>query len=387
MAHFNKSFLTTKNIVDYTLPCLHKGKQWYVDFYAYDPSTDSMRRKKYMLDRYKKVSDRNKYATILINNLFEKLKAGWNPWTDATKTRHFTEFGVVLERYRAYIDHAAQKGALKEKTHIDYLSRLRQLEAYLEESNVNMRYAYQFNKMFAVDFLDYLILDKDNSARTRNNYRAWLSAFASWMKERQYIEENPVEEIHMLREEEKMRDALPADALVRLKDYLGKYNPPFYLACLMVYYCFIRPGELRHIKVGDISIEKQTVYVRPDVAKNRKGQYVALNDKVLKMMIEQKVFEHPSQEYLFGRKLIPGEEQVYINQFRHEWRKVRKALHFPDSYQFYSLKDSGIRDLANAEGIVVARDQARHTDISVTNKYLKNANLAHEEAKRFKGEL
>lgn len=184
-----------------------------------------------------------------------------------------------------------------------------------------------------------------------------------------------------------MRDALPADALVRLKDYLGKYNPPFYLACLMVYYCFIRPGELRHIKVGDISIEKQTVYVRPDVAKNRKGQYVALNDKVLKMMIEQKVFEHPSQEYLFGRKLVPGEEQVYINQFRNEWRKVRKALHFPDSYQFYSLKDSGIRDLANAEGIVVARDQARHTDISVTNKYLKNANLAHEEAKRFKGEL
>ena len=387
MSVLEKSFLSAKCLVDYTLPRLHKGKQWYVDFYAYDPAVGDLRRKKYMLDSYKKVNERENYAAILIHNIFERLKHGWNPWTDATKTRHFTEFSVVLDRYRTYINHAAQKGTLKEKTHIDYISRLRQLEAYLEETNVNMRYAYQFNKMFVVDFLDYLILDKDNSARTRNNYRAWLSAFASWMKERQYIEENPVEEIHMLREEEKMRDALPADALVRLKDYLGKYNPPFYLACLMVYYCFIRPGELRHIKVGDISIEKQTVYVRPDVAKNRKGQYVALNDQVLKMMIEQKVFEHPSQEYLFGRKLVPGDEHVYINQFRNEWRKVRKALHFPDSYQFYSLKDSGIRDLANAEGIVVARDQARHTDISVTNKYLKNANLAHEEAKRFKGEL
>ena len=107
MAILNKSFLTTKNIVDYTLPCLHKGKQWYVDFYAYDPSADSMRRKKYMLDRYKKVSDRNKYAAILIHNLFERLKHGWNPWTDATKTRHFTEFSVVLDRYRTYINHAA----------------------------------------------------------------------------------------------------------------------------------------------------------------------------------------------------------------------------------------------------------------------------------------
>ena len=66
---------------------------------------------------------------------------------------------------------------------------------------------------------------------------------------------------------------------------------------------------------------------------------------------------------------------------------MRKALGFPAAYQFYSLKDSGIRDLANAEGIVVARDQARHSDISVTNKYLKRPKVAHEETKHFVGEL
>ena len=51
------------------------------------------------------------------------------------------------------------------------------------------------------------------------------------------------------------------------------------------------------------------------------------------------------------------------------------------------MKDSGIRDLANAEGIVMARDQARHSDISVTNRYLKNSRMAHDETKHFKGEL
>ena len=114
---------------------------------------------------------------------------------------------------------------------------------------------------------------------------------------------------------------------------------------------------------------------------------VALNDKVLKIMIAQKVFDHPSNEFLFGQKLVPGPEKIYVNQFRVEWQKVRKALDFPKSYQFYSLKDSGIRDLANAEGIVVARDQARHSDVSVTNKYLKTPRCAHEETKHFKGEL
>ncbi len=104
-------------------------------------------------------------------------------------------------------------------------------------------------------------------------------------------------------------------------------------------------------------------------------------------MIEQRVFDHPSQEYLFGDELKPGEKQIYVNRFRREWAKVREALGFPKSYQFYSLKDSGIRDLANAEGIVVARDQARHSDVAVTNKYLKNSNVVHEETKHYKGGL
>lgn len=46
------------------------------------------------------------------------------------------------------------------------------------------------------------------------------------------------------------------------------------------------------------------------------------------------------------------------------------------------------RDLANAEGIVVARDQARHADISTTNKYLQGSSLTvHEETKHFIGGL
>ena len=119
MCTLKKSFLSAKCLVDYTLPRLHKGKQWYVDFYAYDPAVGDLRRKKYMLDSYKKLNEKENYAAILIHNIFERLKHGWNPWTDATRTRHFTEFAVVLDRYRAYIYHAAQKGALKEKTHID----------------------------------------------------------------------------------------------------------------------------------------------------------------------------------------------------------------------------------------------------------------------------
>ena len=387
MSHLENELISSKCIVQFTLPRLHKGKQWYVDFFAYDPARDKMRRKKYMLDHYKNEQDRENVAAILIHNIFEKLKVGWNPFVNARKTRQFTEFSTVLQRYHDYTVVAEQKGMLRAKTAVDYRSRLNQMKIYLQEVDTGIKYVYQFDRSFAIDFLDYLILDKDVSPKTRNNYRTWLSTFGTWLKDRLYIDDNPIDEIHMLKEEEKFRDPLTAADLVRLRDYTKKYNPPFYLACMMEYYCFIRPDELRYVRIGDISIKDQTVYVHPEFAKNRKGQVVALNDNLLKIMIEQKVFDHPSNEFLFGHKLVPGPEKIYVNQFRIEWAKVRNALGWPKSYQFYSLKDSGIRDLANAEGIVVARDQARHSDVSVTNKYLKNSNVAHEETKHFKGEL
>lgn len=74
--------------------------------------------------------------------------------------------------------------------------------------------------------------------------------------------------------------------------------------------------------------------------------------------------------------------------FRERWARLRKRLDLPKEYQFYSLKDSGIRDLANAEGIVIARDQARHSSVAVTNKYLQGRDRpVHKETIRFKGAL
>lgn len=369
------------------MPRLHKGKKWFVDFYAYDPTKGVLRRKKYMLDHFETVKARNEMASMLVAELFHKLRAGWNPFVKTEETRGFTDWSVVTQRYIDYVHAALAKGTIKKKTAIDYESRMRQILLYISESGVSIKFINQFDTGFCADFLDYLIYDKDVSATTRNNYRTWLSAFSTWLIERKYIQENPVASIHQMKQKEKFRDALTASALKRLRDYLKDLNPPFYLACMMEYYTFIRPDELRYIKVGDISIENQTVFVCSDVSKNRKGQTVALNDTLLKMMIKQHVFDHLSSDYLFSHDLIPGPEQIFINRFRLEWVKVRKALHFPDSYQFYSLKDSGIRDLANAEGIVFARDQARHSDIAVTNRYLKSDSTVHEKTKHFKGEL
>ena len=223
MSHLENELISSKCIVQFTLPRLHKGKQWYVDFFAYDPARCKMRRKKYMLDHYKNEQDRENIAAILIHNIFEKLKVGWNPFVNARKTRQFTEFSTVLQRYHDYTVVAEQKGILRAKTAVDYRSRLNQMKIYLQEVDTGIKYVYQFDRSFAVDFLDYLILDKDVSPKTRNNYRTWLSTFSTWLTERLYIDKNPVDDIHMLKEDEKFRDPLSAADFITVR---GSCQPP-----------------------------------------------------------------------------------------------------------------------------------------------------------------
>ena len=152
----------------------------------------------------------------------------------------------------------------------------------------------------------------------------------------------------------------------------------------MEYYTFIRPEELTCLIVG----EEQKIVVHGEWTKNRRDEAVALNRDVLMMMVELKVLEYPSHYYLFGKKFRPSEEKATGRIFRDRFATMRKALRWSDHLQFYSLKDTGIRDLANAEGIVIARDQARHTDVSTTNRYLKGDSMAvHAEVKNFKGKL
>lgn len=250
-------------------------------------------------------------------------------------------------------------------------------------------YMYQFNQTYISDFLDYILIDRDTSARTRNNYRVWLSSFCNWLIEKQYMEINPIEKIKSLAEEQKKRTALSPADLTRLKKHLNETNRFFLLVCQMEYYTFIRPDELSNIKLRDINIKEQKVFVSSVISKNRKDGMVGLNDEVIKLMIDLHIFDNNSNHYLFGGSdFKPSGKKVNSRIFRNYFNKVRTALRFPDTYQFYSLKDSGIRDLANAEGIVIARDQARHADISTTNKYLQGTNLTvHEETKHFEGGL
>lgn len=374
---------TTSQLLGFTYPKLHTGKNWYIDFYALDPATGEMRRKKFMLDGLDKVSQKRRKAAEIIEQIMRKLREGWNPWVNSQESRGFTTLQDCLDRYMEYV---AKKS--RSKTKHSYQSRVNILLQYLSSCVLPIKYAYQFDGAFINDYLDWLYLDRGVSERTRNNYRGWCYSFAEFLVSRKYIESNPVDSIPALNEKKKHRKDLSPKMLQQMRSHLKQNDKYFLLACLMEYYTFIRPTELSYLKVGDINLKDKTVFVSEDFSKNKKSAKVALNDTLIKLMIELEVLSKPTHFFLFGKNFRPAAERSNADQYNRRWKKMREALGWSDEYQFYSLKDSGIRDLANEQGVVVARDQARHSDVSTTNRYIQEHNMqVHDEAKSFKGAL
>lgn len=369
------------SVLGFKPPKYHDGKQCYVDVYAFDPAKGAMRRKKYNIDRALPKRERAKVGADLCARLLVRLQGGWNPFAEVSSDRGYVKLEEVFTKYLGYVEKLSRR-----KTKFAYTSRINVLREYIASMQFPIVYAYQFDSAFVAGFLDWVYLDREVGPRTRNNYLGWCGAFCSFMVERKYIDSNPCAHISKLREDPKKRTAISPSDLQRIFDYLHKHDPYFCLACMMEYFTFIRPTELSHLKISYINIADKTVFVPGFISKNRKDSYVTLNDTVIKYLIQLGVFSHPGDSYLFGKGFRPNAERRGPDQFNKRWAKLRKELGLPQDKQFYSLKDSGIRDLANATGVVNARDQARHSDISTTNKYLSSSvGRAPAAAKSFKG--
>lgn len=240
---------------------------------------------------------------------------------------------------------------------------------------------YKLNKTVISDYLEYLYVDRGRSAQTRNNYLNFFRVFAGFLVEKDYTKTRITDGINVLKKSKKTRTVVESSDLKRMQLYLEEENKYFLLACYMLYYTMIRPKELSWLRLSDFSLQNRTVEVSGTYAKNRKTQTVTLPDFLAKYMVELGIFKNNSNFYLFSTAFKPGSERHSEKQFRDYWNKMKKILKFPESYKFYSLKDTGITDLLEKTGNpLLVRDQARHSNISITDIYTpKNSRKARPE--------
>lgn len=367
-----------------------------VAFYAFDPESGKLRRKRIKLNRelkgIKGKRARKEFVSGVVDRLRDELKGGWNPWIQQSDQLVYARWEDVCDRYKEYIVKQLNEHNMRSETVAGYMSRLKILREWVAEHRKNVRYAYQFDKRLVDSFLDYAFLERDNNITTRNNYLAWLKSFSHWLLQKSYVEQDPTEGIPRLkmRQKVKNREVIPDDVLMQIRDYLEKHNRHFLLACYILHYLFVRPHEISQLKLEDFSLKNKTLRIHWNVAKNWQEQVVTLPMHVINLMLDLKVFEQPGSYYLFSDGFRPGKDYRSEKFFRDYWvRVLRKELKFSDRYKFYSLKDTGITNMLKANTDVLSvRDQARHSSILITDMYTpKDVKQANKLLTNYRGVL
>lgn len=357
------------SLVDFVPAELRENKTWKIVYYVKCPIENKLKRRQNRVKPLKSITERRKLARKMVLELNKKLERGWNPLLNDNEIRGFVKFSDAA---RLFIDRTVKEVKNQEKradTLRSYKSFIKNISDYLEEIKEQDMFVIKFKDELVRDFLDVVYYDRDNSARTRNNYLNFIKTFSDWLIRHKYISKNPTTRIELIPEKAKEREIIPDGTLKEIFKFLKEKKQNYHLVCLICYYCLVRRTEITKLKVSDVILKNGVIYVNKNVAKNKKSMPVTIPDVLIPYLVNHlKTAE--MGDYLFSDNYLPGRNKLAPKKISDEWVKVRTALNLPKKYQWYSLKDTGITNLLKA-GVppIAVRDQARHHSIVQTEAY------------------
>lgn len=350
---------------------LYTKKCWYIQYFVFDPFTNKMVSKRIKINRIKNITERRKFGQRLKREINLKLENGWNPFIDDSAKKKFKKFSEVLDLYKQTEYKNFEKDTIR--TIDSYLVKLLD---YVSKINSNFDIG-SFTDVLAADMMMKLKLDKKIGNRTYNNNLQFFKRFFNWLLKNKFIDKNPFSEIDPISKRfiKKTRKALTRNELKNLIDWLEIHNKRYLVACLLIYYCLLRPDDLQQLKPTNFDLDKKTIRIYADKTKNDKDSFRVIPE-VLEPYLDYLDLENTNKnDYIFSDKknytFNSGKILVDKRYFGKYWsEKIRPALGFGKELQFYSLKDSGITNLM-IDGIspVFVQKQADHNSLETTNLY------------------
>lgn len=295
----------------------------------------------------------------MIFDINTKLSKGINPFNDNSAIG-YTPVSDVLHRF---LDEKRRE--TRSDTMRCYDSYVRTFLGYIADKIV---YICKIDKMIAVRYLDYVYNDKKVSKRTFNNYVKFMRLLCNWCITHGYLISNPFNNIPLKKNDPKKRQIIPSPDRVKIIKYLTDSDNKYLIVCKLVYYSLVRPNEIRNLKIADVDFDNKCLHISSETAKNHHSRTPALTDDVIADLQYIKLYNR--NLYIFSDNMLPGKMMISPKKFRGLWDKLRRALHFPDEYQLYSLRDTGITEMLHA-GIdpLTVKQHADHHSLQMTTIY------------------
>lgn len=308
---------------------LHEGKEWYIAYYALNPTTGKLARKRIKCNRISSLSLRRAYAKKMCLDINTKLAGGWNPFLEQEAGKGFSKLIDALHTFKT-----EKNKELRSDSTRCYNSYLKTIEEWLIKRNEADIYGISFSKQHALDLLSDIYLKHNVSNRTYNNYLAFYRTLFNWMVEREYCKVNHFTKLSKKKAEEKRRDIIPTNIRQKLENHLRTTDHPFLCISLLCYGCLIRPKEILNLKSGNFLMKDQIVHIPADVAKNGKSRNVAMPDYVAVEILQLGLDKIPADHYIFSEKFCPGKTKKNTRDIGRYWQHLRERLDIPKNISF-----------------------------------------------------
>ena len=360
---------------------MSSGRDWYIYYYVTNPATGKLQRVRMKLKRIDPLM-RKKVARKIMADIDARLALGWNPLTERAAPKAYHPIGEVMDHFLKVKTRELEEGSMRA-----YRSMSKFLMEWCGRHGMkgDMSIA-SFTSQAAREVMMDIEMNDKLSLRSYNNYLTFFVALFNWMVEQQYLPRNPFEGIRKKPKKrlKKNRRMLSDEELHRLIEHLKQENPRYLALCLMCYCCLMRGKEICLLRCRDIDLQRQTIRVSADIAKNDNTSFRTIPDAMLPFL-ECLDLSHPDW-YVFSEhpSFNSGPGPVDGRNVARFWeQRVRKPLGWPMELKFYSLKDTGVTNMLNS-GVPISfvQQQADHSSVAMTAIYVSNtAGQARKELK------
>lgn len=339
-------------------------KETYVSYYVLNPFTGKMERKRVRLNHIRNKKERLKYARHLCNALNERLYAGWNPFFEELPNSCVT----IRDALATFL--TAKAKTSREATMRSYRSFASLLTEWLKLQGTEEAYCVTFTADAVRKYLSWIDATKNLSNRSYNNYCMFLYTLFDFFVNKGYMTGNPADGMPRRKVDKKERTIIPKEDRAVIRAWFQERVPRYVPLMLLCYSLFVRPKEICELRICNIDFDNRMLRIPSFVAKNHRERVLGVPEELMAYFRTLK--EYPDTYYIFADRNTyePGPKAMSSTRIAEMWSVMRDEMKLPASYQFYSLKDTGITEMLEA-GVPAkyVKELADHHSLEMTERY------------------
>lgn len=334
--------------ITYEPAVLVKSDRWYIEYYAWNPRKGpKLQRVRHRIQRilkkYKSQADKKAMAMKMVMHINDQLRSGYNPFYEKNEINGFAK---ISEAFADYLK-VYQKN--RRKTSVVWAQgMIKRFEKWLSDRYPEIIYIALVDKDVAIKYIDFIYIECDTQKRNRkNNVDFWTTVF-TWLKNRGYVKKNPFLAVERIKvdpdEKRKIRTPIEKDSRKAIIDFFGENYPGFLYVINYLFVCMIRRTEMTKLRVKDVSLEDQTIFISSTIAKNRRSRFATIPDTFMPFMKKLRLGKRNPEHFLVSKNFTPGLHPIKPKRISTVWALMRKKTGIPKENQFYSLRDTGVID-------------------------------------------